>query len=242
MVGFVGVQELDLSEPCGSPPAQHIEFCASFPVRPRCTGNFRHPICVISPTIRLQRWVRMKKNSTSLTKEATWFCCLVSFSYPALPAGEEQEMFLESCCSAFLGQNSVLFQFLGSWNSMAVDLENSIYFILFYSFVSMFGWTPGFLTQQSHIYMCIYILYNHSQGQLKSHYFIFQLCKNCNFLVSSWPESAAFSFQAAGDQLDQQMTTCELYAKLSTLLSVGSIPRTQEMVFYCSYKNYHLLA
>lgn len=119
-------------------------------------------------------------------------------------------------------------------------------FYIFFSFLQLCKhvWlNPGVsYTTIPYIYMCIYILYNHSQGQLKSHYFIFQLCKNYNFLVSSWPESAAFSFQAAGDQLDQQMTTCELYAKLSTLLSVGSIPRTQEMVFYCSYKNYHLLA
>lgn len=31
------------------------------PVKPRFTGSSRHHICVISPTIRLQRWIMMRK-------------------------------------------------------------------------------------------------------------------------------------------------------------------------------------
>lgn len=132
-----------------------LHLSQSVPVKPRCTGSSRHHICVISPTIRLQGWVMMKKfyfsNKTSLV------LLLGGFFLPSSVRGEEQEMLLGSC-SAFLGHTWVLLQLLASWNSMAVDLENSIYFFfLFYSFVSMFGWTLGFLTQQSHIHIYKYI-------------------------------------------------------------------------------------
>lgn len=148
------------------------------PVRSRRTGSSRHHICVISPTIRLQRWGVMKKFYFS-DKRSYLVLLLSGFLLPSTVrrgAGGAPGVLL--LCIPWTDLSVIPILHPGIMELSGCRLRKLyLFFFLFYSFVSMFGWTPGFLTQQSHIYIYIYTLYNLSQGQLKSHYFIFSCVK-----------------------------------------------------------------
>lgn len=127
-----------------------------------CTsGSSGHHICVISPTVRLEmkQWWR---NFISV-----WFCCLESFSYPGDAPG------LLLLCIPWTDLRA--FPVLGMMGLNGCRLRK--FYIFFFSFLQLCKhvWLNPCFLHNNPIYIYIYIsmLYNLSQGQFKSHYFIF---------------------------------------------------------------------